>query len=107
MSEPIDPAEPLRMNAYYYSFDPTGVPEIDRLLSAVATAGKHYHGTEDWGLNDEPGSETYAIQQAAQAAAEALAAEQAKSARVAEMAHRFELIPRARLLGALTARAKS
>lgn len=37
-----------RMDAYYYSFDPTGVPAIDAILSAVAHAGKAYHGTEDW-----------------------------------------------------------
>lgn len=38
----------LRLNAYYYCFDQTGVPEIDRILSAVACAGKSYHGTESW-----------------------------------------------------------
>lgn len=38
----------MRMDAYYYGFDPTGVPEIDRILSAVACAGKAYHHTEDW-----------------------------------------------------------
>lgn len=37
------------MNAYYYSFDPTGVPEIDKILSAVACAGKAFHHTESWG----------------------------------------------------------
>ncbi len=39
----------MRMDAYYYGFDPTGVPEIDRILSAVACAGKAYHHTESWG----------------------------------------------------------
>lgn len=39
------------MDAYYYSFDKTGVPEIDRILSAVACAGKACHHTEGW--NDE------------------------------------------------------
>jgi len=38
----------LRMNAYYYSFQPTGVREIDMVLSAVACAGKAYHSTADW-----------------------------------------------------------
>lgn len=38
----------LRMEAYYYSFEPTGVPEIDLILSAVACAGKAYHCTEAW-----------------------------------------------------------
>lgn len=37
-----------RMDAYYYGFDPTGVVEIDALLSAVASAGKAYHHTSDW-----------------------------------------------------------
>lgn len=39
----------MRMNAYYYGFEPTGVVEIDRILSAVACAGKAYHHTESWG----------------------------------------------------------
>ena len=39
----------LRMNAYYYSFEPTGVREIDVILSAIARAGKAYHNTEGWG----------------------------------------------------------
>lgn len=38
----------MRLNAYYYSFEPTGVEEIDRILSAVACAGKAYHHTESW-----------------------------------------------------------
>lgn len=44
-------SDKLRMKAYYYAFTPTGVPAIDRILSAVACAGKAYHGTECW--NDE------------------------------------------------------
>lgn len=43
--------ENLRMNAYYYSFDPTGNPYIDKILSAVACAGKAFHHTREW--NDE------------------------------------------------------
>lgn len=38
----------LRMDAYYYSFESTGVPEIDLILSAVACAGKAYHHTMCW-----------------------------------------------------------
>ena len=38
-----------RMNAYYFGFTPTGIPAIDRILSAVACAGKGCHHTEDWG----------------------------------------------------------
>lgn len=41
----------MRMDAYYYGFDPTGVPEIDKILSAVACAGKAFHHTNAW--NDE------------------------------------------------------
>jgi hypothetical protein len=46
----------LRMNAYYYGFGETGVPEIDKILSAVACAGKAYHHTEDW-TNDCDGAQ--------------------------------------------------
>jgi len=44
-----------RMEAYYFGFDETGVPEIDAILSAVAHAGKGYHSTEDWD-DDQAGS---------------------------------------------------
>jgi len=44
-----------RMDAYYYGFDPTGIPEIDAILSAVAHAGKGYHHTEMW--SDVPSPE--------------------------------------------------
>lgn len=37
-----------RMDAYYYGFDRTGVPGIDAILSAVAYAGKAFHGTDQW-----------------------------------------------------------
>ncbi|GJF06578.1 hypothetical protein [Pseudonocardia sp. D17] len=39
----------LRMDAYYYGFDGTGSRPVDLVLSAVATAGKGSHHTEDWG----------------------------------------------------------
>lgn len=38
----------MRLNAYYYSFVPTGNEAIDRILSAVACAGKAYHHTGEW-----------------------------------------------------------
>jgi len=38
----------MRLNAYYFGFDATGVTEIDNVLSAVACAGKAYHHTEHW-----------------------------------------------------------
>ena len=44
----------LRMNAYYYEFDRTGVREIDMILSAVARAGKCFHSTQYWSDNDPP-----------------------------------------------------
>ena len=44
----------MRLNAYYYAFEPTGVEAIDRILSAVACAGKAYHLTEDWGEKTPP-----------------------------------------------------
>ena len=40
--------EELRMSAYYYSFEKTGVVEIDKILSAVAHAGKSFHHTDSW-----------------------------------------------------------
>lgn len=39
----------LRMDAYYYGFNETGVRCVDEILSAVASAGKGYHHTEEWG----------------------------------------------------------
>lgn len=36
------------LDAYYYSFEPTGDPHIDLILGAVARAGKMYHHTEMW-----------------------------------------------------------
>jgi len=38
----------LRMNAYYYSFKETGDRSIDLILSAVASAGKGSHHTDQW-----------------------------------------------------------
>lgn len=38
----------MRLNAYYYSFGGTGEECVDRVLSAVACAGKAYHHTEHW-----------------------------------------------------------
>lgn len=45
--------EDARMDAYYFSFDRTGVGAIDSILLAIARAGKAYHHTEDWN-DDEP-----------------------------------------------------
>lgn len=37
-----------RMDAYYYSLVRTGVPAVDRILSALAWAGRGAHHTEAW-----------------------------------------------------------
>lgn len=77
LAKPGDPS--ARMEAYYYGFDRTGVGIIDDILSAVAHAGKAFHGTENWtefwyGRGDflPHGGDTpvQAIQNAADAAAE-------------------------------------
>lgn len=74
-----DYCRPLRMDAYYFEFTPTGVEAIDRILSAVAQAGKGYHPTESWadeGLDDmgefHGGSYVAWIQNAANDAAKLL-----------------------------------
>ena len=42
-------AEPtLRLSAYYYTFEATGCLAVDKILSAVACAGKGFHHTADW-----------------------------------------------------------
>ena len=40
--------EDFRMDAYYFGFESTGDPKIDKILSAVACAGKAFHHTECW-----------------------------------------------------------
>lgn len=64
----------IRMDAYYYGFEQTGVGIIDRILSAVATAGKGSHHTEFWSDENEYVNPSYEqrIQNAANAAAEQL-----------------------------------
>jgi len=49
-ADALDVATPVewRMDAYYFGFEPTGVAAIDKILSAVACAGKSFHHTEDW-----------------------------------------------------------
>lgn len=58
------------MSAYYYGFDETGVEAIDRILKAVAVAGKRYHRTEYWNDRDYGPSVVDHIQWAAEKAAE-------------------------------------
>jgi hypothetical protein len=65
----------FRLDAYYYSFNSTGVTEIDELLCAVAWAGKACHNTEDW-CEEAPGlaSEVDRIQLVADTAAASIMA---------------------------------
>jgi seryl-tRNA synthetase len=69
----------LRMDAYYYGFDETGVKEIDLILSAVACAGKAFHHTQEWNEDASPyeghtgATPALWIQHAAQQAADAIA----------------------------------
>ena len=71
------------MDAYYYSFEPTGNDAIDALLSEVARAGKAYHHTDNWCEEYDPAfwgegfdkrSHAQRIQDAANAAADAMLA---------------------------------
>lgn len=38
----------LHMRAYYWTFETTGEMCADRILSAVASAGKAVHSTSEW-----------------------------------------------------------
>jgi hypothetical protein len=49
----------VRLDAYYYSFNETGVPAVDKVLSAVACAGKAFHHTDSW-RDDVDFPESYA-----------------------------------------------
>ena len=56
--------------AYYYAFDSTGVDAIDKILKAVAAAGKSYHDTDCWNNEYTDGSTPVSrIQDAANIAA--------------------------------------
>ena len=73
LAKPGDPD--ARMDAYYYGFTRTGVGLVDDILSAVAKAGKSFHGTDMW--NEElydGGTCESRIQDAADAAAEQIRA---------------------------------
>lgn len=57
------------LSAYYYCFDPTGDPDIDLILAAVAAAGNGYHHTDGWNDDDNGPSYVAQIQEAANRAA--------------------------------------
>lgn len=68
------------MEAYNFRFRETGVPEIDKILSAVALAARCYHNSTDWVTTDEVDGHTGNnpvewIQNAAYDAAKALRTE--------------------------------
>lgn len=46
LAEVSDPE--WRMQGYYIGFDSTGLAVVDRILSAIAQAGKAYHNTDMW-----------------------------------------------------------
>lgn len=76
----MEQKEQLRMRAYYFRFEPTGVLAIDKILSAICDAGKAYHHTQDWedlyDYGDRKGkSHIDLIQEAANAAAKELKAQ--------------------------------
>jgi hypothetical protein len=88
---PAKKEKPLRMDAYYYEFERTGVLAVDRVLSAVASAGKCYHNTADWNETDDAGkSPVDAIQDAANAAAAELSAALSRIEELAKDARRLD-----------------
>lgn len=62
-------------HAYYYGFEATGVPAIDRILEAVARSGKLYHHTDMWSDSDPYFLGGVSCEQLIQNAANAAAAE--------------------------------
>ena len=70
------PTPRLNLRAYYYGFEPTGCEAVDKILGAVAYAGKAFHSTSEW--QDEMRDGTTCIeriQNAANSAAKETAAE--------------------------------
>ena len=81
-----------RMDAYYYGFTHTHVPAIDKVLGAVACAGKAFHHTDDWAdecrsqYDDHAGAAPVDwIQNAAQEAADTITRLQAEVERLRSM----------------------
>lgn len=97
----------MRMDAYYYGFDRTGCDEVDKILSAVAHAGKSFHHTEQWNENAHTAEYLTGntpndwIQNAANEAAQTIADLRARLKRVEEerdrLKHRLELATNAYL----------
>ncbi len=94
-----------RMDAYYYGFDSVGHDAIDKVLSAVACAGKAYHYTAGWDDDETPPPDDHTgntpvawIQNAAKEAAARIAALEADLARARE---RVEALERERSEGVM------
>lgn len=91
-----------KFRAYYYEFDATGAPEIDKILEAVARAGKAYHNTCDWNDPDFDGkTPVEKIQNAANEAAgmscgypKQPPSQEAADALLAELQPHIERLPR-------------
>ena len=86
-----------RMDAYYFGFDPTGVPEVDAILSAVACAGKGYHHTDEWGGGESRFGDDRPYGDVIQAAANEAANRWDHTAAIAEAARDYVRIRRAHL----------
>ena len=68
-----EPTPELNLCAYWYSFTFTECDPVDRILHAVARAGKGHHSTEYWADTGNEGEPSYIdrIQDAANIAADA------------------------------------
>lgn len=82
-------ADDRRLNAYYFGFDSTGVPEVDAILSAVAYAGKGYHHTDEWGGGESRFGEDRPYGDVIQAAANEAANRWDHAAAIAEAAREW------------------
>ena len=82
-------ADDRRLDAYYFGFDSTGVPEVDAILSAVAYAGKGYHHTDEWGGGESRFGEDRPYGDVIQAAANEAANRWDHTAAIAEKAREY------------------
>jgi len=82
-------ADDRRLDAYYFGFDSTGVPEVDAILSAVAYAGKGYHHTDEWGGGESRFGDDRPYGDVIQAAANEAANRWDHTAAIAEAAREY------------------
>lgn len=82
----------LYLTAYYYSFFATKCEPVDRVLSAVAIAGKNHHHTNGWA--DDVNSGSQLIQEEAVAMAKRVVdLEEAVRALLVQVAHNANDVP--------------